>query len=215
MRFLHLLRSFWLVLFLLMPLACAAAPSTYSGEAPVNSQSDADRAEALKIALANVVMAQTGDSGVLARADVASAVGQAERYVLQYQYRENPAAAEGGARLTLIAQFDSVAVDRMLRRLGLSAPDEAAALSETPSEATVWVGGIRNAEDYVRVMAYLMHSNFVRSVQPTQAQGDGMAVKLSLATDTGHFLEAVEMERTLARTPAPVEGADATLMLVP
>ena len=98
MRFLLLLRALCLVLVLSAPSAYAAAPTTYTGEAPVNSQSDEDRAAALKTALANVVMTRTGDPGVLARADVASAVGQAERYVLQYQYRDNPAGAERRGR---------------------------------------------------------------------------------------------------------------------
>lgn len=215
MRLSLVLRAFCLVLVLLVPPARAAAPSTYTGEAPVNSQSDDDRAAALKTALANVVIAQTGDPGILARADVANAVGQAERYVLQYQYRDNIAGAEGGARLTLIAQFDSVAVDKMLQRLGLAAPDEAAALAETPSTATLWIGGIRSADDYARVMGYFGKSNFVRGAQPLQAHDDGMLVKLSLATDLAHFLDAVEMERTLAAASPPTAGADATLTLLP
>ncbi|MFC5489505.1 DUF2066 domain-containing protein [Dokdonella soli] len=207
-----------LVLALLAPAAWAAAPTGYMGTAPVNSQSDDERAEALKTALANVVVAQTGDSGVLARPDVAKAVAQAERYVLQYQYRRNPVAGDAGeAKMTLVAQFDSAAVDRMLQRLGLGSADSKAAVSETPSEATVWIGGIRNAEDYARVIGYLGKNNFVRGAQPMQAHGDGILVKLSLATDLARFLDAVGMERTLTVASAPTSGdkVDATLSLVP
>ena len=209
--------AFGLVLALLAPLAWAAGPATYSGSAPVNSQSDDDRVGALQTALANVVIAQTGDSGVMARPDVAKAVGQAERYVLQYQYKPN-SAADGTARMNLVAQFDSVAVDKMLSRLGLGASrDDQAALSETPSEATVWIGGIRDANDYARVLGYLAKNNFVRSAQPVQAHADGILVKLSLATDLAHFLDAVGMERTLGvdGTAAHVDGVDATLVLAP
>ena len=98
-------------------LACAA-PATYTGEAPVNSQGDAERTEALKTALANVVIDVTGDPGVLARSDVASAVGKAERYVLQYRYRQNASGSPDGAKFVLVAEFDSTAVDQMLSRLG-------------------------------------------------------------------------------------------------
>lgn len=212
-----LLRIFCIALALLGPSLCVAAPSTYTGEAPVNSQSDSERAEALKTALANVVIAQTNDPGVLARADVANAMGEAERYVLQYQYRNNPPGEDGTARMTLVAQFDSAAVDRLLRRLGLGATVAAVAPEEAPSEATVWIGGIHNADDYLRVMGYLGKNNFVRATQPVQAGADGMLVKLSLVTGLAHFLDAVEMERTLGatRTAPPIGGADATLALLP
>jgi hypothetical protein len=194
-----------------------AGPATYTGEAPVNSQSDDERVGALKTALANVVIEQTGDSGVLARSDVAGAVAKADRYVLEYRYRPN---AEGASsRWTLVAEFDSAAVDEMLQRLGLgpvsvggTAPAEAA-----PSEATVWIGGIRSADDYVRVMAYLARNNFVRTTEPLRARGEGMEVRLSLTTDLAHFLDVVGMERTLGVVSGapPVEGIDATLALAP
>ncbi len=144
-----------------------AVPPTYTGEAPVNSQSDEERVDALKTALANVVIEQTGDPGVLSRSDVASAVGKAERYVLQFRYKRG--ATDGsGPPLILVAEFDSTAVDAMLQRLGLGAngPGTAAPIETTPSEATVWIGGIRSAEDYARVIAYLGKNNLVRGVQP-------------------------------------------------
>jgi hypothetical protein len=207
------LRVCGLILVLLTPIpSFAAAPTGYTGQAPVNSQSDDERVGALQTALANVVVVQTGDSGILARADVAKAVGQAERYVLQYQYKPNT--GDDGAKMLLVVQFDSVAVDKLLAHLGLGAHDDAAALSETPSEAIVWVGGIRDANDYARVAGYLGRSNFVRATQPLQARGDSIMLKLSLATDLAHFLDAVGMERTLVvDTSAHTEGVDATLML--
>lgn len=213
------LRLLGFALLLLVPLAGLAAPGSYTGEAPVNSQSDAERSEALKTALANVVIAQTGDSGVLSRSDVAKAVAQAERYVLQYQYRRNPGNGDdGAAKMTLIAQFDSNAVDQLLRKLGIGAGSiDAAAAAETPSEATVWIGGIRNANDYARVIGYLGRNNFVRSAQPVAARDDGILVKLSLATDLAKFLDAVGMERTLGivAASAKADGIDATLALSP
>lgn len=214
-RFLIPLRL--LALLLAVGLAASAhafGPATYTGTAPVNSQSDDERAQALQTALANVVVAQTGDSGVLARGEVAKAVAQAERYVLQYEYRNNDAG--DAAKMTLVAHFDSAAVDKMLARLGIgdAAAQEQAAAPDTPSEAVVWIGGIRDADDYVRLIGYLTKNNFVRGVQPTQAHGDGVLVKLSLATDLAHFLDAVGMERMLQVNPsAHVDGADAILAL--
>ena len=208
-----------------MLLACALAPSanagpaTYTGEAPVNTQSDDERVDALKTALASVVIEQTGDPGVLSRSDVAAAVGKAERYVLQFRYKRG--AADGaGPPLTLVAEFDSTAVDAMLQRLGLGpgGPTPGTVPVEmTPSEATVWIGGIHSAEQYAHVIAYLGKNNLVRNMQPKEARGDGMLVKLSLASDLAHFLDAVGMERTLSVVNAspPVDGVDATLALGP
>lgn len=209
----HLRCIFGLILALLASLAIAAAPATYIGTAPVNSQSDADRTDALKTALANVVIAQTGDNGVIARADVAKAVAQAERYVLQYQYRPGTGADEA-AKWTLVAQFDSAAVDRMLGQLGLGGTAQAA-LPDAPSEATVWIGGITDGTDYLRVLGYLSKSNFVRQVQPSAARADGIKVTLALATDLAHFLDALGMERVLSVDAGAVrvDGIDATLAL--
>jgi hypothetical protein len=196
-----------------------ASPPTYTGEAPVDSQSDDDRAEALRIALANVVIEQTGDPGVLSRSDVAAALAKADRYMLQFRYRQNPGAADTGApRLTLMVEFDAAAVDRMLQGLGLQSAGVAGApIDATPTDVTVWIGGIRSADDYARVIGYLAKSNLVKSTQPKQARGDGMLVKLSLATDLKHFLDAMAIERQLSvvNGSPPVDGIDATLALGP
>jgi len=201
------------------PAPVRAAPPTYTAEAPVDSQSDDARLEALKIALANVIIDQTGDAGVLSRSDVAAQLAKADKYVLQFKYRQNPGAADTGApRLTLIAEFDAAAVDRMLQGLNLqSAGIAGAPIDATPSDATVWIGGIRSADDYARVIGYLAKSNLVKSMQPRQARGDGMLIKLSLATDLKHFLDAVAMERQLSvvNGSPPVDGIDATLALGP
>ena len=93
-RLSRLLPLFLLVFATVFAQPAPAAPTAYTGSAPVNSQNDDERAAALKTALANVVIEQTGDAGILARADVAKAVAQADRYVLQYSYR-----GSDGARL--------------------------------------------------------------------------------------------------------------------
>jgi hypothetical protein len=194
----------------LAPLAGLAAPTTYSGSAPVNSQSDEERVGALKTALANVVIEQAGDSSVIARPDVAKAIEKAERYLLQYSYRRNPG---GDAPMTLVVQFDATAVDQMLQRLGLGSLADVPLAPETPTEATLWIGDIRNADDYAHVIAYLGKSNFVKAAQPMQATADGILVRVSLSTDLAHFLDAVGMERTLAASTSRADGADAALVL--
>ncbi len=214
MRIRVLVRLVGLLVLLAGPLSLAAAPATYTGTAPVRSQSDTEREAALKTALAGVVIERSGDPGVLARPEVAKAVAQAERYVLQYHYRANPYAADDEARLSLVAEFDSGAVDRLLAELGLGVT--AGAAVEASSEARLAIGSIRDADDFLRLMAYLTRNNFVREVEPTGAHGEVLELRLSLRTGLAAFLEAVAMERTLAAAPGEASGpaVDAWLVLL-
>lgn len=205
-----------------LPVSLAAAPTTYSGEAPVASQSEGERAEALKTALADVVMRLSGDTGALARSDVARAVGDAGRYVLQYQYRRDVSTDTDGApqvRLTLVAEFDTVAVDRMLARLGLVG-DGSTAAAETgaePARLRLWISGIHSARDYARALGYLTRHTLVRDAKSSEARGDGMLVEVTSIAGQPRLLDALGGEGTLSVTSAapPVEGIDATLALLP
>lgn len=206
----------------MLPAGLLAAPSTYSGEAPVTSQSEGERGEALKTALANVVMRLSGDAGALARGDVARAVGEAGRYVLQYQYRRDVATDAAGApqvRLTLVAEFDAVAVDRMLARLGLAGEGGGAAIDAPgePVRLRLWISGIHSARDYARTLGYLTRHSLVREARSSEARGDGLLVDVSSVATTPRLLEALGSEGTLSVTSAapPVEGIDATLALLP
>ncbi|MDE1884758.1 MAG: DUF2066 domain-containing protein, partial [Xanthomonadaceae bacterium] len=110
---------------LVLPLSapCVHAEGLYTGQVTVNTQSDTERVEALKSALAQVVVKLTGgDNAVLARPGVAQAVADAANYVQQYQYAQDVVTAADGkpqVRLSLVAQFDRSAVDKLVASLGL------------------------------------------------------------------------------------------------
>lgn len=203
-----------------MPTLAAAAPATYSGEAPVASQSEAERSEALKTALADVVIRLSGDAGVLARGDVARAVAEAGRYVLQYQYRRDVGADAAGApqvRLTLVAEFDSAAVDRMLASLGLAGGAPVAEADVPSGPLRVWIAGIHSAMDYARAIGSLERNSLVREVRVTETRDDGMLVELTTTVGPARSLEALDAQGTLTltRVAPPVDGIDATLALRP
>jgi hypothetical protein len=201
----------------LSPGAPRAAPTTYTGEASVTSQSEAERDVGFRTALGNVVADIVGDRGVLERADVADALGEARSYMLQYRYlRAAPDAETGAPGLRLVVEFDSVAVDSMLDRLGLaSGTADGAGWIGDPQEATVWISGIHSASDYARVMGILDRNNFVDAARPVEVRDDGLAVRLSLAGDLAHFIAALEAGRDLRVINAepPLAGIDATLSL--
>ncbi len=198
----------------LLVASARAAPATYSGEANVASQSEGERNEALRTALAGIVMRLSGDSGALARSEVARAVAEAPRYVLQYQYRRDADAA-GASRLVLVAEFDAVAVDRMLAALGLAGGGAAA--DGPPGTHRLWIAGLHSAVDYARALGYLGGHAYVREVRTLEARGDGVLVEVDSVSGLTRLLEAVAGEGTLAvnRASPPLEDIDATLALRP
>ena len=199
----------------------AAAPATYTGEAPVNSQSDAERSGAIKNALAKVVIERSGDAGILARDEVAKAVAKAEQYVLQYRYRRDavvdPASNAPSMQLILVAEFDRAAVDRMLDGLGLGSAQTSAPVSAAAVDHRIWISGIRSAEDYARGMGYLARQAMVREAWPLEARGEGILVKVAVAGDFSRWLARLGEEAVLQVNSAnpPIDGIDATLVLQP
>ena len=113
----------------------AAAAGVYTGTAPVATQSDQDRAAALRTALGQAVtQAAKGDASVLKRPEVARALTRAERYARQYTYQPNNTPAEPGkpaAKFLLVAQFDAAQIDVLVRDQGVAAPP-----AGTPPAAT-------------------------------------------------------------------------------
>jgi hypothetical protein len=194
-----------------------AGTSLYIGQVPVNSQAEGERAEALKSALAQVVVKLSGDSAVLARPGVAKAVANAERYMQQYQYTQEAAPDSGQpqARLYLIAQFDHDAVDQLMRDLGLvsGSGDVAQSAAEVQSGTfRVWVSGVNSAEDYARLIGSLSRNELVRSVRAEQARGDGVQLKLDVNGPLSRLLDSLSTGPIhVLNAKPPVEGVDALL----
>jgi hypothetical protein len=215
---LRCLAAIVLVLAALSPALSRAGSSLYTGQVPVNSQAEGERAEALKSALAQVVIKLSGDSTALTRPGVAKAIANAEHYMQQYQYTQD-ATAEAGqpqARLYLVAQFDHDAVDQLMRDLGLihgSGDSSAQPAAEVQSGTyRVWVSGINSAEDYARLIGSLSRNELVRSVRAEQARGDGVQLKLDVNGPLPRLLESLSVGPVhVVNAKPPVEGVDALL----
>lgn len=203
-------------LVFLMGLAqVGAASALYTGEAFVNSQSDVDRSQALKSAFAQVMTQMSGVEGILSRPGIAKAVAEADKYVLQYQYRQNTAGIDGeAAPFILVAQFDRVAIDRLLQEAG-SGSGQKEAVQNTLTDMTIWVDGLQSADDYARLLSYMSGLDVVRTVQIQEARGKGLLLKLRVTLDMRSFLDVIDAERVLqvVHGQSPVEGIDATLRL--
>ncbi len=221
------LRRFALLLPLLALAQIAHAQSLYTGSVPINSQSDAERGEALKSALAQVVVKLSGgDNAVLARPGVAQAVAEAGNYVQQYQYTQDVATGADGkpqVRLSLVAQFDRNAVDKLVAGLGLGAAPgggdakAAQAAADTHTQSfRIWIGGIHSALDYARAVGALSRNELVRSVQAEQARGDGAELRLDVTGPLQRLLDSLATSPLqVDNAKPPVEGVDALLSLRP
>lgn len=217
-----------LVLTLLVPVAAAHAEGLYTGQVPVNTQSDAERAEALKSALAQVVVKLTGgDNAVLAKPAVAQAVANAANYVQQYQYAQDVATTADGkpqVRLSLVAQFDRTAVDKLVADLGLNqtagaVPNAQAAQAVADTQAQsfrIWIGGLHSALDYARAVGTLSRNELVRGVKAEQARGDGVELRLDITGPLQRLLDSLAgSSLQVDNAKPPVDGIDALLSLRP
>jgi hypothetical protein len=203
--------------------AAGAATGPYTGQVPVASQSDADRIEGLKAALSQVVVRVSGDAAAPSRPDVAKAIAQAERYVQQYQYQQDVVSDNGQPqqRLILVAEFDHDAVDRLLRG-AVAAADATPGAAAPPIEAApqafqVWVGGVRSADDYARLIAALSGNDYIHDTRVEMARGDGVELRLTTVVPLARVLESINAGTVLRVTNAkpPVDGIDALLDLKP
>jgi len=206
---------------LLFALGCtlAHAAGLYTGQVPVNSQADEERGGALKAALSQVLVKVSGDAAIVNKPDVAKAIGNAEKYVQQYQYAQDVVTDNGQpqVRLSLVAQFDRDAVDRLIAdATGAARPaagDAAAAPAEVQSGTyRVWVSGIVSAEDYARMMGSLRRNELLRGVQVEQARGDGLQLRLDAASSLSRLLDSLgNSPLHVLNAKPPVEGIDALL----
>lgn len=125
----RIFRSLLLVVVGLMPIFAAAA-GIYTGTVAVASQSDQDRAAALRTALGQAVtQAAKGDANVLKRPEVARALTRAERYARSYSYKPNTDPAKAPAKFLLVAEFDAAQIDALVR-------DQPMAAAPSPTAAT-------------------------------------------------------------------------------
>jgi hypothetical protein len=194
------------------------AGGLYSGEAPVASQSEGERNEALKTAFAQVITKVSGDNAILTRPEVAKAVAAPGRYVQQYQYRQDVANDNGQPQvhLTLLAQFDRDAVDQLIGGAAKSGSD-ATAITDTRTQSyRIWVSGIASADDYARLVGTLGHNDLVRAVQAEQARGDGVELRIDTVGPLQRVLDSLgNGPIRVSNAKPPVEGVDALLDMRP
>jgi hypothetical protein len=196
----------------------ATAGGLYSGEAPVNSQAEGERNEAMKTAFAQVVAKVSGDNAIVTRPEVAKAIAAPGRYVQQYEYRQDVSNDNGQPQvhLTLVAQFDRDAVDQLIGGAAKSGADVTAVSDTRAQSYRVWVSGIASADDYARLIGTLSHNELVRAVQAEQARGDGVELRIDTVGPLQRVLDSLGNGPIhVSNAKPPVEGVDALLDMRP
>ena len=129
----------------------AGAAEVYTGSAPVATQSDRDRANALRAALGQVItQAAKGDATVLRRPEVARALARAERYARSYSYQAGAASVDAkkpGMKFQLVAQFDAAQIDALLRDQAAAPAAANAPVASNPASAPAVVATPAPAPD--------------------------------------------------------------------
>lgn len=108
------------------------------------------------------------------------------------------AAGGGGLAERVVGRYNSAGLERRI------------------TNTVVWISGLASAEDYARALGALAHDQLVREVQPQQARGDGVLVKLTLNVALEPWLANLAADgplRTVSARP-PLEGVEATLAFV-
>ncbi|MEP6940413.1 MAG: DUF2066 domain-containing protein [Rudaea sp.] len=217
----RLLFALSIVLFSLPSPAAGA----YAGSAPVASQSDEDRAAALRSAFGQVIVKLTGSSAALSRPDIVRAMSRADRYMQSYGYEKD--AAQPG-HLQLVVQFERSGIDALLRDLNLDAApadsvaappaggvDGAAPATAVPAAGSyrLWITGLRSAEDYARLVGSLNGNDQVRALQVEQGHGNTVQVRIDARGNLPALLDALGAARIAhaSNTQPPVAGVDALL----
>jgi hypothetical protein len=147
--------------------------------------------------------------------------------VQQYQYAQDVATTADGkpqVRLSLIAQFDRTAVDKLVADLGLSQAGAAAPNAQTAQAVAdaqaqsfrVWIGGLHSAVDYARAVGALSRNELVRGVKAEQARGDGVELRLDITGPLPRLLDSLGgSPLQVDNASPPVAGIDALLSLRP
>lgn len=207
--------------------ATAGAGGLYAGTAAVASQSDEDRAVALRAALGQVIVKLSGNDAVLSRPDVVHALAKADHYMQSYGYQNDPAQPSG--HMQLVVEFDHNAVDSLLHDLGLDAGAAPPAPVAPPAADSVlgaaapapassgsyrlWITGLRSAEDYARLIGGLNANDQVRSLLVEQGRGNTVQVRIDARGTLPALLDALDAARLahVSNAHPPVAGVDALL----
>lgn len=115
-------RAVWIALVWSLAIGdvnAQSAPDLYAASVPVTEQSNAELQRAAGIGLREVLVRVSGQGDIVRNPALASALGDAQRYLDQYRYERNSINAPGALPLVAKLKFTQSGVAQLLRSAGL------------------------------------------------------------------------------------------------
>lgn len=185
------MRTLILLALLLVP-PLSAQQEAYQASVPVMSQAPEDRDEAMRRALATVLVRVSGDPSAAAADAI---LARATQLVQRYAYER-----DAERQLRLMAAFDPQAVENALKREGLPVWGVYAGEIE---EVALSVAGLRSAGDYARVIGALRALPSVNQLQVLEARNDTLYLRLRSEGGAARLSGAISIGGVLSRTSEP------------
>lgn len=158
------------VLLGLWAIACSAQQPVdiYRVETPVADQSEAERTAAAKATLGDVIVKVLGgDASALGNPIVRQAIAEAPNYLAKFSYASDK---------TLVLNYSSLAITRLLQQAQLLAPAGSAAFQ-------LQVTNVQDFASFKQVQAYLKSVAVIRRVELTSVNKDALLFNLTLEGD--------------------------------
>jgi hypothetical protein len=203
MQLIHLrarVREWLLLIFLGVSGAAAHAATTtgpaaglYSATVPLSDHSERGQAAAFQDAMRLVLARVTGRPDAGNEPALASLVGDAPRYVQQYQVLPDGQLAVG---------FDGAELEKLI----------VAADPRGAQEVTVGVTGIADLAAYAAVTEYLESLRWVRSLAVEELSGEAVIYRLRVLGGAAELVRAIELDNRLQPAPSADTAASGTTL---
>lgn len=163
------------------PVPAAAPENPYAAVVPVDDESNASRDKGLRLALIEVL------KRVVGRSDAATSevLSDASRLVQQYAFLRD----EATGAISFRAVFDPRSVDEALKAEGLPVFGVDADVVEA---WIVQVRGLRNADDYARVLQHFTRIRGVRRLDVAELGEQGLRLRMIVEGGTDRAIQLAE-----------------------
>ncbi len=193
-----MLKKIWIICILWLPFSLFAVEleGLYSDEIPVQGQSAKERDQAIKKALAAVLIKVSADSYAANSSQFSDAYAQIDRFLLRYRYLAlgNELLRDEGYRQVLRVDFDKGAIDQLLSQSGFYVSEG----SRFATLVRLTVTKVFSIEDYAAVIHYLQLLSEVIDVQVEKVDYGQVVLKLGVRGDIAGLKDTIDSDGTIA-----------------
>lgn len=183
---------------------CARAEQhldAYRVETVVANQSEAERINAAKATMGDVIVKVTGDIASLQHPLVSQAINGAPDYLQQFSYGSDRDKSDG---VKLILTYSPQAIENLLRQAQLPVwPGDGVKSSQT---LTIRIENIRDFTAYKQVQSYLKTITVIRRSELLSVNKDVLVFNIILDGDVTALKNALDIDKKLQMNESTVDG---------